>query len=68
MKVSKVKREVAKVKKDVKENVVRLRMTNSDLKNLKKISRQLKVTDSQAIRLLIESKANELNKQKDIFE
>lgn len=58
-----------KEKKEVKENTIKIRMSNSDIKNLKKISRVSKIKNhSETIRLLIENKVKELNKQKDIFE
>ena len=47
------------------ENIIK---NDSDLKNLNKISKILKITNSETIRLLIESKIKELNKQKNIFE
>jgi len=43
-------------------------MSNVDLKQLNKISKILKSSNSETIRLLIESKIKELNKQKNIFE
>ena len=55
-------------KKEPLENTFKLRMSKTDLKNLKKIAKILKVNDSETIRLLIESKVKELNKQKNIFE
>ena len=55
--------------KEKKENTVKIRMSNSDIKNLKKISKQSKMNSySEVIRTLIESKVKELNKQKNIFE
>ena len=57
-----------KEKKIRKDNIFKLRMNDSDLKNLNKISKILKITNSETIRLLIESKIKELNKQKNIFE
>lgn len=57
-----------KIEPENKDYMLRVRMSNSDLKNLKKIAKILKVTDSETIRLLIESKVKELNKQKNIFE
>ena len=57
-----------KIEPENKDFMLRVRMTNTDVKNLKKIAKILKVTDSETIRLLIESKVKELNKQKNIFE
>ena len=57
-----------KEKKIRKDNIFKLRMNDSDLKNLNKISKILKITNSETIRLLIESKIKELNKKKNIFE
>ena len=57
-----------KIEPENKNYMLRVRMSNSDLKNLKKIAMVLKVNDSETIRLLIESKVKELNKQKNIFE
>jgi len=57
--------------KSVSENkdyMLRVRMSNVDLKQLNKISKILKSSNSETIRLLIESKIKELNKQKNIFE
>ncbi len=51
-----------------KDYMLRVRMSMDDKKNLKKISKLLKVSDSETIRTLIESKIKELNKQKNIFE
>ena len=59
---------VSKEKKEVKENMFKVRMSNTDLKELKKISKVLKVSDSETIRKLIESKSKELKMQKNIFE
>lgn len=59
---------VFKEKKEVKENMFKVRMSNTDLKELKKISKVLKVSDSETIRKLIESKSKELKLQKNIFE
>ncbi len=52
---------------DNKDYMLRVRMSNEDKKKLKRISKMLKVKDSETIRLLIESKTKELNKQKDLF-
>ena len=57
-----------KIEPENKDYMLRVRMSNSDLKNLKKIAKILKVNDSETIRLLIESKVKELSKQKNIFE
>ena len=57
-----------KIEPENKDYMLRVRMSNSDVKNLKKIAKILKVNDSETIRLLIESKVKELNKQKNIFE
>lgn len=57
-----------KEKKIRKDNIFKLRMNDIDLKNLNKISKILKSSNSETIRLLIESKIKELNKQKNIFE
>lgn len=55
--------------KENKDFMLRVRMSNSDLKNLKKISKQSKINSySEVIRTLIESKVKELSKQKNIFE
>lgn len=58
-----------KEKKEVKENTIKIRMSNSDLRNLKKISRESKIkNDSETIRMLIKKGVKELSKQKNIFE
>ncbi len=57
--------------KSVSENkdyMLRVRMSTMDLKQLNKISKILKSSNSETIRLLIESKIKELSKQKNIFE
>lgn len=51
-----------------KDYMLRVRMSNMDLKQLNKISKILKSSNSETIRLLIETKIKELNKQKNIFE
>jgi len=51
-----------------KDYMLRVRMSNSDKKKLKSIAKKLKTSDSETIRLLIESKTKELEKQKNIFE
>ena len=51
-----------------KDYMLRVRMSTMDLKQLNKISKILKSSNSETIRLLIESKIKELNKQKNIFE
>ncbi len=51
-----------------KDYMLRVRMSNVDLKQLNKISKILKSSNSETIRLLIGSKIKELNKQKNIFE
>ena len=51
-----------------KDYMLRVRSSNVDLKQLNKISKILKSSNSETIRLLIESKIKELNKQKNIFE
>ena len=51
-----------------KDYMLRVRMSNSDKKKLKSIAKKLKISDSETIRLLIESKTKELAKQKNIFE
>lgn len=57
-----------KEKKITKDYIFKVRMNDSDIRNLNKISKLLKITNSETIRLLIESKIKELNKQKNIFE
>ena len=52
------------MKKIRKDNIFKLRMNDSDLKNLNKISKILKITNSETIRLLIELKIKELDKLK----
>ena len=54
--------------KEIKDFTFKFRMSKTDTRNLKKIARTLKVSDSETLRLLIESKVKELNKQKNIFE
>lgn len=51
-----------------KDYMLRVRMSTMDLKQLNKISKILKSSNSETIRLLIESKIKELSKQKNIFE
>jgi len=51
-----------------KDYMLRVRMSNSGKKKLKSIAKKLKISDSETIRLLIESKTKELAKQKNIFE
>lgn len=50
-----------------KDYMLRVRMSIEDKKKLKRISKILKVKDSETIRLLIESKTKELSKQKNLF-
>lgn len=50
-----------------KDYMLRVRMNIEDKKKLKRISKILKVKDSETIRLLIESKTKELSKQKNLF-
>lgn len=57
-----------RVKKESKDYMLRVRMNVDNLKDLNKISKLLKNSNSETIRLLIESKIKELNKQKNIFE
>ena len=54
-------------KEDNKNYMLRVRMTHEDRKKLKSISKIMKVSDSETIRLLIESKTKELKKQLNIF-
>lgn len=61
-------KKVIQEKKEVKENMFKVRMSDKDLKDLNKISKVLKVSNSETIRKLIESKTKELSKQKNIFE
>lgn len=51
-----------------KDYMLRVRMTSADKKKLKKIAKILKASDSETIRVLIDKKINELDKQKNIFE
>ena len=51
-----------------KDYMLRVRMSNDDKKNLKKIAKLLKTSDAETIRTLIECKIKELDKQKNIFE
>lgn len=57
-----------KEKEENKDISFKFRMSKTDVKNLKKIAKVLKVNDSETIRLLIESKVKELSKQKNLFE
>lgn len=59
-----------KVLKDTpnKDYMLRARLSLEDRKRLKRISKILKVSDSETIRILIENKVKELDKQKNIFE
>jgi len=57
-----------RVKKESKDYMLRVRMNVDNLKDLNKISKLLKNSNSETIRLLIESKIKELSKQKNIFE
>lgn len=50
-----------------KDYMLRVRMSTEDKKKLKRISKYLKVKDSETIRMLIESKTKELSKQKNLF-
>ncbi len=51
-----------------KDHMLKVRMSNDDIKDLKRIAKTLKATDSETVRTLIKSKIQELNKQKNIFE
>ena len=51
-----------------KDHMLKVRMSNDDIKDLKRISKTLKATDSETVRTLIRSKITELNKQKNIFD
>lgn len=54
------------IEKENKDFMLRVRMTNEDLKHLNKISKILKKSNSETIRLLIENKIKELSKRKKI--
>ena len=55
-------------KSENKSNMFKVRMSDDDIKDLKRIAKSLKASDSQTVRTLIKSKIQELNKQKNIFE
>jgi uncharacterized Ntn-hydrolase superfamily protein len=55
-------------KSENKSNMFKVRMSDDDIKDLKRIAKTLKASDSQTVRTLIKSKIQELNKQKNIFE
>ena len=51
-------------KSENKSNMFKVRMSDDDIKDLKRIAKTLKASDSQTVRTLIKSKIQELNKQK----
>ena len=55
-------------KSENKSNMFKVRMSDDDIKDLKRIAKTLKASDSQTVRTLIKSKIQELNKQKNVFE
>jgi hypothetical protein len=55
-------------KSENKSNMFKVRMSDDDIKDLKRIAKTLKASDSKTVRTLIKSKIQELNKQKNIFE
>lgn len=55
-------------KSENKSNMFKVRMSDDDIKDLKRIAKSLKTSDSETVRTLIKSKIQELNKQKNIFE
>jgi uncharacterized Ntn-hydrolase superfamily protein len=55
-------------KSENKSNMFKVRMSDDDIKDLKRIAKSLKASDSETVRTLIKSKIQELNKQKNIFE
>lgn len=57
-----------KVKSENKDYVFKVRMNNEEFKKLEKISKILKVTNSETVRTLIDNKIQELNRQKNIFD
>ena len=56
-----------KVKSKNKDYICKVRMNDEDYKKLEKISKILKVTNSETVRTLIDNKIQELNKQQNIF-
>lgn len=56
-----------KVKKERKDYMLRVRMNDSDLKKLNKISKILEITKSGVVRLFIESKSEQLDILKKFF-
>lgn len=57
-----------KVKSQNKDYICKVRMNDEDYKKLEKISKILKVTNSETVRTLIDNKIKELNRQKNIFD
>lgn len=55
-------------KSENKSNMFKVRMSDDDIKDLKRIAKSLKASDSEIVRTLIKSKIQELNKQKNIFD
>lgn len=55
-------------KSENKSNMFKVRMSDDDIKDLKRIAKSLKASDSETVRTLIKSKIQELNKQKNIFD
>jgi hypothetical protein len=51
-----------------KDYMLRVRMTNEDVRDLKRIAKSLKASDSETVRTLIKLQIKELNKQKNIFD
>ena len=51
-----------------KDYMLRVRMTNEDVRDLKRIAKSLKASDSVTVRTLIKLQIKELNKQKNIFD
>ena len=55
-------------KSENKSNMFKVRMSDDDIKDLKRIAKTLKASDSQTVRTLIKLQIKELNKQKNIFD
>lgn len=57
-----------KSKSENKEYMLRVRMDKEDLKRLNKISKILKVSHSETMRMILKQSEKDLSKQKNIFE
>lgn len=56
------------IRKANKDYMLRVRMSTEDVKRLNKISKILKVSHSETMRMILKQSEKDLSKQKNIFE